>query len=118
MTKEQVYSTNNEEYLDYEDLMYKLQECCGYTIGESVEVWEADKKEFLHADFVDINDLIENMQSHAVDECGEFAEEYLNELNKMQKLDLHVHISEWFNKNAKIDFYGVENEHKIMVTVE
>lgn len=89
-----------------------------YNIGERVEVWEADKVEWKHSDFVDVDDLICRMQDNAMDCCGDGAEEYLNKLNEMQKLDLHICIAEWFNKNAKLDFYGVENDKKIMVTVE
>lgn len=114
--KEQVYSRDEIHYGSYNELMYELKET--YNIGEEVEVWEADKKEFKHSDFINLYDLIDNMQTAAMDECGEVAEEYLNELNEMQKLDLQICLSEWFNKNAKLNFYGVENAKKIMVIVE
>lgn len=114
--KEQVYSTNNETYTDYCSMMDDLREYHG--IGESVEVWEADKKEWKHSDFIYAAHLIDDMQAAAMDECGEVTEEYLNELTKDQKTDLENHIAEWFNKNAKLDLYGVENERKIVVIVE
>lgn len=114
--KEQVYSMAGHAYYPYEYLMSNLREC--HNIGESVEVWEADKVEWKHSDFVDVDDLIENMQSQAMDECGEVAEEYLNELTNDQKSDLYRHISLWFMQHSKINFYGVENEKKIVVIVE
>ena len=114
--KEQCYSVDNERYSDYEDVMYELTEY--YDIGESVEVWEAYKVVWNHSDFIDVDDLIYRMQENAVDCCGEVGEEYLNELTEDQKEDLKKHIADWFNKNSKINFYGVENEHKIMVVVE
>ena len=114
--KEQCYSVDNETYNSWENLMDDLQEF--YDIGESVEVWEADKKEWNHADFIYAAHMIDDMQTAAMDECGEVAEEYLNELTKDQKTDLEKHIAEWFSKNAKINFYGVENPRKIMVVVE
>ncbi len=110
--KEQVYSRDNEIYSSYEDMMHELTEY--YDIGEEVEVWEADKKEWNHADFINVDDLIYNMQTDAMDECGEVAEEYLNELTVDQKDELEIYIAEWFDKHAKLNFYGVENEHKIM----
>lgn len=114
--KEQVYSMAGHEYYGYNDLMDGLKEF--YNIGESVEVWEADKKEWNHADFINVEGLIYDMQANAMDECGEVAEEYLNELTKDQKADLEKHIAEWFNENAKLNFYGVENAKKIVVIVE
>lgn len=114
--KEQVYSRAGEKYGSYKDLMDDLKEF--YFKGEEVEVFEADKVEFKHSDFIDVDDLIYDMQTSAADECGEVAEEYLNELTDTQKMDLEHHIAEWFNKHAKLNFYGVENARKIMVIVE
>ena len=114
--KEQCYSVDNERYSDYEDMMYELTEY--YDIGESVEVWEADKVDCKHFHYIYAKDLIDAMQTRAMDDCGEIAEEYLNDLEDWKKAELEQHIAEWFNKNAKLDFCGVENEHKIMVVVE
>jgi hypothetical protein len=115
-TKEQCYSVDNERYSGYEDMMDDLRE--SYNEGEEVEVWEAEKKEHQHNDFIDVDDLIYRMQENVVDCCGEVGEEYLNELTEEQKEDLKNHIADWFSANAKINFYGVENEHKILVVVE
>lgn len=114
--KEQVYSMAGEHYYDYKDLMKNLREY--HNKGESVEVWEADKKEWKHDKFIRVDDLICSMQCEAMDNCREIAEEYLDDLTEDKKLDLKNHIAEWFDKNAKLDFYGVENEHKIVVIVE
>lgn len=114
--KEQCYSQDNEKYTDYANFMDDLKEF--YNIGESVEVWEADKVEYEHTQFINVDDLIENMQSEAMDECGEVAEEYLNELTNDQKSDLYRHISLWFMQHSKINFYGVENAKKIVVIVD
>lgn len=114
--KEQCYSLDESNYMSYEDMMHELQD--SHNQGESVEVWEADKEIYQHKDFINIEVLIDSMQTLAVDECGEIAEEYLNELTFPQKYELERHIAEWFNKNAKLNFYGVENQRKIMVVVE
>jgi len=114
--KEQVYSQDCGTYGSYEDLMNDLREY--FNVGESVEIWEADKIEWNHSDFIDVDDLIGNMKSSAMDECGEVAEEYLNDLTEDKKDDLKKHISNWFYVNAKLNFYGVENQHKIVVMVE
>lgn len=115
-TQEQFYSIDGERYSYYNDLMDELREY--NNVGEEVEVFEADKKEYSHLDFINGYGVIEDMQTSAMDECGEVAEEYLNEITEEDKCDLAMHIAEWFHKNAKLDFYGVENERKIMVIVE
>lgn len=115
--KEQVYTQGGgEKWTDYEDLMNDLKE--HYNIGESVEVWEADKVELKHFHYIYAKDLIDAMQTRAMDDCGEIAEEYLNDLEDWKKAELEQHIAEWFDKNSKINVYGVENEKKIMVIVE
>ena len=114
--KEQVYSRDGERYGSYEDMMYELTEY--YDIGEEVEVWEADKKEWKHSDFIDVESILQDMQAVAMDKCGEIAEEYLNDVKITDSEELKKYLSEWINKNAKLNFYGVENAKKIMVIVE
>lgn len=114
--KEQVYSMAGEHYYDYKDLMKNLRDY--HNIGESVEVWEADKKEWNHSDFINVEGFIYDMQANSMDECGEVAEEYLNGLSDKKKDELKNHIADWFVQNGKINFYGVENEKKIVVIVE
>jgi len=114
--KEQVYSLDDSHYMNWENLMDELRE--KYNDGEEVEVWEADKEEWRHSDFFDVLDLIEGMQDNAMCLCGEFAEEYLNEVDEDIRLDLANTLTNWFNKNSKLKFYGVENERKTVVVVE
>ena len=38
----------------------------GYSKGEEFEVWEADKKEWKHKDFTNVNGLIEDIQYYAI----------------------------------------------------
>lgn len=114
--KEQVYSVDKSNYMSWENIMDELRE--GFNEGESVEVWEADKVVWKHSDFIDVETIRDDMQVFAMDECGEMAEEYLNDLTDQQKLNLRDTISAWLSVNAKLNFYGVENEHKIVVIVE
>jgi len=115
--KEQCYTQGDgEKWTDYEDLMNDLRE--HYNIGEEVEVWEADKKEYKHSDFIKFIDILEDIQAAAMDKCGEIAEEYLNDIKTVDAEAFEKYLLEWFNKNAKLNFYGVENEHKIVVVVE
>ena len=114
--KEQVYSIDGSKWDTYDGMMSELRSEGGY--GDEVDVWEADKKEFLHIDFVTVAALIDEMQVRAQDDYGEIADDYLQELTTDQKKGLEKHIAKWFNKNAKLNFYGVENEHKIVVIVE
>ncbi len=114
--KEQVYSIDGSDYMNWENLMDELRE--SHNDGEEVEVWEADKVISKHADFIHADGLIYDMQANAMDECGEVAEEYLDDLTEEQKIDLELNIEEWFNKNSKVKFCGVENPRKIVVVVE
>ena len=115
--KKQVYTQGDgEKWTDYEDLMNDLKE--HYNIGEIVQVWEADKKEWKHSDFINLESILQDIQFAAMDECGEVAEEYLNGLSDKKKDELKDHIADWFVQNGKINFYGVENEHRIVVVVE
>ena len=115
--QEQCYSRYNGTYCSYKYMMDDLKEC-GYNIGESVQVWEADKKEWKHSDFINLLGILQGMQSAAMDECGEVAEEYLNDITNTQADDLQKYLTDWFDKNSKLNFYGVENERKIVVIVE
>lgn len=114
--KEQVYSRNGYSYYSYEEIMKELRELLN--IGSTISLWEADKKEWKHSDFINIDSVINDMQVQAVDDCGEAAEEYLNEITEDQKKNLEKYIADWFDKNAKLNFYGVENPRKIVVIVE
>ena len=107
---------DGEKWTDYDDLMSDLRDI--FDIGREVEVWEADKVEWNHTDFINVDDLIYGMQDNAADKCGEVAEEYLNDLTDEKKDDLKNHIAEWFETNAMINFHGIDNEHKIIVVVE
>lgn len=116
--KEQVYSMTGDSKLwsTHEDLMQQLK--FFHSKGEEVEVWEADKKEWKHSDFIDLESILQDMQAAAMDKCGEIAEEYLNDVKTTDAEELEKYLAEWFNKNAGLDFYGVENAEKIMVVVE
>jgi len=115
--KEQVYTQGGgEKWTDYEDMMNDLRE--NYNIGEEVEVWEADKVEWNHSDFFNLEIILQDMQSEAIDRCGDVAEEYLDDVTATDSEEIEKYILDWLNKNAKLNFYGVENAKKIMVIVE
>lgn len=59
--KEQVYSMAGHDYYPYEYLMSNLRDY--HNIGERVEVWEADKKEYKHSDFINLESILQDMQT-------------------------------------------------------
>ena len=113
---DQVYSIDGSDYMSWDNLMAELYEIRHK--GEEIEVWEADKKEWKHSDFINVESILQDMQAVAMDKCGEIAEEYLNDVEITDSEEFKKYLSEWFNKNAKLNFYGVENAKKIMVVVE
>ena len=107
-TKELVYSMDEELYHD--DIDYVIEECTneGY---ETVTV--AEKVKYEHSDFIDVYDLINNMQNLATDQ-GEWAESYLDDMPKELKEKLQQVVVDFFNKNMPSpNFYTVKKPREI-----
>ena len=106
-----VYSLDEEEYHDYDDIQDMIDE----SIEEYREcpntIYKAQKKEHTHNDFICLDDLIDNMKDRADDVAGEWAESYLNDLNKDKKIELEKLIINWLDNNiSKPSFFTVEKE--------
>ncbi len=107
-TQEQCYSIDGERFYSYKELMRRLLE--SYNKGEEVEVFEADKKEYSHLDFINDYGVIEDMQCMAMDECEMFgyktAESLTNahQRGNIPKPDKSVHCNMRQNSN-KTNFW-------------
>lgn len=109
-----VYSTDEERFFDFSDVMDTLNE--NHEPGDKVKIFRARRKEYEHKDFISAYRVIDDMQSSAYDEMGEFAEDYLYGITKEQETDLENHIAQWFDKNSSITFHGVTDVEEIEVT--
>ena len=117
--REKVYSDNNEEY-GCGDYQMAVDECIDEDtkVGDIVTIFEAEAIEYTHADFVNAESIIEDMQNCAYDTVGEFAETYLEELKKEDFKELDKLITDWLSMKAdKPRFYTTINDKPIEVEI-
>ena len=111
-----VYSLDEEKYYDYDDIEEIIKESIEQHKDFPNVIYKAEKVEQRHLNFININYLVESMQDRASDEVGEWAEDYLIDLEKEKnkKSELESLICDWLNKNVSdINFFKVENINKI-----
>jgi hypothetical protein len=92
--------------------------------GATVNIWKGIKRELHHQNFIrfDADDIIERMQESAFDECGEWAEDYLQSVpaDKCKALEAHLTAAatEWFNANIdQPTFWIVDNPKAREITL-
>lgn len=109
---DKVYSHNEEDWVD------DLQDAINASIEqdnssqEQVDIKIGDKILFTHSKLSSGigSRVIEQLQEWAYDECREFADDYLYDLEKDKIDNLSKVINEWLNKNAEQpNFYTVKN---------
>lgn len=114
---EKVYSTNNEEFYSYEEVIEQLSN--DYFSGEKVEIYEGTSKDYTHSDFFDVYKIVSLAQDRAYDEAGDSAEDYLDDFTAKKIEKLKKLILNFMNKNLKQPkFCSVENIKKITITIE
>lgn len=102
------YSHNNEVF--NEDFQIVLDEFADTAeVGQAVTYWQGKPVRFKHANFLCIDQLIENMQGSAWDESPEgFGEDYLDDLSDEKKAELNTLILSFLDANAaQPTFYSV-----------
>jgi hypothetical protein len=118
---EKCYSTNNEDF-NYTDLDEVIEEAFNdpYAIvGHVVTVFEGDSVKKQAGNFANFWP-IDRLKECVYDECGEYAEDWLDNCTKEQEADLEDRIKEVVNKWAddyglQPTFYGVKNVKEIKV---
>ncbi len=115
---EKVYSIDGVEYEDLDSIMDTIN-CDGdLKVGDEVEVKEATAVKAEHYSFVNGYNWIENFQERAYDEHGEWADSYLDDLNREKVEELEAPVVNWFNDNADAPtFYKVTDVKKVEVEV-
>jgi len=116
---EYAYSVDGERYTkDYQEVIDDLRE--DNLPGEEVWIYRATTIEYTHADFINVDYIVEQMQDNAIEEGLDWAEGYLDDVeNDKGKLkDLEQHIANWFKDNSKdASFFTVENVERIKITM-
>lgn len=66
--------------------------------------------------FIDVDDIIEDAQNRAMDNYGEFAESFLDDVTDEAKKELGDFLSVWMDKNAAVRFYLAHDITEYIVT--
>ncbi len=107
------WSRNGEDYT-FGDLESLLGCYDDLVAGDVVYFGEA-----YHPDpigWIDADDLIERLGERAYDDCGEWAEDYTDNISKEARAELDALLSAWYAKHAKPQFYKIDNEQKHTIT--
>lgn len=112
------YSADGSEYhLDLYSVLDELRD--GGETAQEVELFRADVERPSHGDFVKADWLIEQAQSAAFDNFGEWSDDYLADMSEEQMAELTNVITNWLNKNVKAPaFYGVKNAVSVTVPID
>ena len=114
---EYVYSLNEEDWMDLDSLKDRIND--KYYHGGKVEVFKGKQKALEHKDFISISRFIEDIQERAWDECGEFSEDYLDDITPDAILGLDKLLLDWFNASAaQPKFYHVVDIEKEIIVSE
>lgn len=101
------------------DHLFDLIHDAKSTPPESVTVYRGVKDHFSFKDFLDVDQLIEHMQSCAYDNAGEYADDYLGNVTKEQKQELELLVLDWARKHElSPNFYLVKDIKEMTYNVE
>lgn len=113
MTKDLVYSFNEEAYYDMDDIIEMVEID---KIPKDRFVYVAEKVKYYHKDFIPLIDFQDELQNLAYDEVSEWCEGYVDDLTKEKVEALNQVIIEWFDKNIEQPrFFTVKNVRKLML---
>ena len=113
MTKDLVYSFNEEEYYDIDDIIEMVEID---KIPKDRFIYVAERVKYYHKDFILLIDLKDKLQDIAYDEVSEWCEGYVEDLTKEKEGALEQLITDWFDKNIEQPkFFTVKNVRKIML---
>ena len=105
------WSANGEEFSsDFSDIIDELE------VGDNL--YEGVIKPVNVEKFVDVERLIEDIQSSAWDEHKEYAEGYLDNISKEALQELFEIIAAWVNRQEMPTFWSVVNVRERTLTKE
>lgn len=105
------WSENGENYFkDFDSVIDQLE--VGNTIYEGVSITPKV------TNWISADSVIEDIQCSAGDDCGEYAEDFLNHITNEAKIELQNIIAAWVEKHDKPTFYLVGQVSERLVTEE
>jgi hypothetical protein len=111
MSVEKVYSNNDQDW--FEELQDAIDAAIDRDVHqECIYIMEGEKDMLTHSRLSSsIGDsVIQQIQEWAYDECGDYSDQYLEDLGEDKISELSKVISEWIEKNAEAPaFYKVVN---------
>lgn len=112
MSSDKVYSHNSEHWHDDpQDAINASIEENGLEAND-INIMVGDKEEFTNSKLCNHigSSVVEQLQCWAYDECGDWADDYLDDLSEEKIAELSGVILTWIAKNAKEPtFYKVKN---------
>ena len=113
MTKDLVYSFNEEAYYSIEDIIEMVEID---KIPKDRFIYKAERVKYYHKDFIPLIDFQDKLQDIAYDEVYEWCEGYVEDLTKEKGEALEQLIIDWFDKNIEQPkFFTVKNVRKIIL---
>ena len=113
MTKDLVYSFNEEAYYSIEDIIEMVEKD---KIPKDRFIYKAERVKYYHKDFIPLIDFQDELQDIAYDEVSEWCEGYVEDLTKEKGEALEQLIIDWFDKNIEQPkFFTVKNVRKIIL---
>lgn len=110
---EECWSLDGEDYRY--DTLGELLDCNELSAGDVVHVGERAPHD--PADWVDAEDVIENLACRGSDVGGEWADNY-PEVSKEAKAALQTLLETWAREHAQPNFYGIRNAREYVITAE
>ena len=109
------YWARDEEHFSYGSLGELLDCNDDLQVGDTVYTGNGITPN--PAEWVDADDVIEQLACRAYDEGGEFAEDY-PEVSKEAKAELHELLAAWARKHCTPTFYLIKNVREYEITAE
>lgn len=113
-TKRECYSSDEENF-NYDDFGDFL-DSNDFQVGSTY--WKADAIEIDHADIIDVEGLLENMDERLSDEVGEVADRDYSDVGAEAESELKTLIKEWATKHIKLRYWKVRNVQECKITAE
>lgn len=105
------YSTNEEDFYGFYATAEEARTNGFDNDPDADIIYVGENIKFTAHDFISAQNILEEILESACDECGENAEDWLDDLlkNKDKKAELTKLIGDWLEANAKVNFWAVKN---------
>lgn len=108
------YWSHDGERFSY-DTLGELLDCNELQVGDTVYTGDGVRPD--PAEWVDDDDVIEQLSCRAYDECGEIAEDY-PEVSKEAKAELEALLGAWARKYCTPTWYMIKDVREYEITAE